>query len=110
MPTAKVSVRVKNQTTGSTTGNQSETDLEVPKSSPVDNPVGGVVSSVIDLRTPSATEQYQPSASRRIINGEPEELYERDQPTQKVRGFLDITGDGHGFLRPKFRPSDGDIY
>ena len=101
MPTAKVSVRVKNQTTDSTIGDQPET---------VDNPAGGVVSSVIDLRTPSTTEQYQPSASRRIINGEPEELYERDQPTQEVRGFLDITGDGHGFLRPKFRPSDGDIY
>ena len=101
MPTAKVSVRVKNQTTDSTIGDQPET---------VDNPAGGVVSSVIDLRTQSTTEQYQPSASRRIINGEPEELYERDQPTQEVRGFLDITGDGHGFLRPKFRPSDGDIY
>src|SRR3989344_3024993 len=101
MPTAKVSVRVKNQTTDSTIGDQPET---------VDNPAGGVVSSVIDLRTTSTTEQYQPSASRRIINGEPEELYERDQPTQEVRGFLDITGDGHGFLRPKFRPSDGDIY
>lgn len=30
--------------------------------------------------------------------------------TQKVSGFLDIMMEGHGFLRPKFIPSDGDIY
>ena len=109
MPTAKVSVRVKNQDVGS----QSDQALSRPDSENTNSPVvkepGPTVSSVIDLRTPSATE-YPPSAGRRIINGEPEELYERDQPTQKVQGFLDITGDGHGFLRPKFRPSDGDIY
>src|SRR3989338_2092029 len=109
MPTAKVSVRVKNQAVGS----QSDQALSRPDSVNTNSPVvkepGPTVSSVIDLRTPSATE-YPPSAGRRIINGEPEELYERDQPTQKVQGFLDITGDGHGFLRPKFRPSDGDIY
>src|SRR3990172_5054025 len=34
----------------------------------------------------------------------------RDVPTQKVRGFLDIASDGHGFLRPKFRPSAEDVY
>src|SRR3989344_1044712 len=31
-------------------------------------------------------------------------------PTQAVSGFLDIMNEGHGFLRPKFIPSDGDIY
>lgn len=34
----------------------------------------------------------------------------RDVPTQEVAGILDIAPDGHGFLRPKFRPSDGDVY
>lgn len=34
----------------------------------------------------------------------------RDVPTQEVFGTLDIAQDGHGFLRPKFRPSDGDVY
>ena len=34
----------------------------------------------------------------------------RDVPTQKVKGFLDIAGDGHGFLRPRFRPSNEDVY
>jgi len=31
-------------------------------------------------------------------------------PTQKVSGFLDIMSEGHGFLRPKFVPGEGDIY
>ncbi|MDO8486921.1 MAG: transcription termination factor Rho [Candidatus Curtissbacteria bacterium] len=34
----------------------------------------------------------------------------RDVPTTEVGGILDIAGDGHGFLRPKFRPSDKDVY
>lgn len=34
----------------------------------------------------------------------------RDVPTQEVSGILDIAQDGHGFLRPKFRPSDADVY
>ncbi len=31
-------------------------------------------------------------------------------PTEKVAGVLDIMNEGHGFLRPKFTPSDKDIY
>lgn len=31
-------------------------------------------------------------------------------PTQSVSGILDIQMEGHGFLRPKFTPSDKDIY
>lgn len=31
-------------------------------------------------------------------------------PTQSVTGVLDIQPEGHGFLRPKFIPSDLDIY
>ncbi len=34
----------------------------------------------------------------------------RDVPTQEVSGILDTMQDGHGFLRPKFRPSDNDVY
>jgi transcription termination factor Rho len=37
--------------------------------------------------------------------------YEQQQvPTQEVKGFLDIQPEGHGFLRPKFIPSQRDIY
>lgn len=31
-------------------------------------------------------------------------------PTQPVKGYLDIQPEGHGFLRPKFIPSQRDIY
>ncbi len=34
----------------------------------------------------------------------------RDVPTEKVAGYLDIMSEGHGFLRPKFVPSEKDIY
>lgn len=31
-------------------------------------------------------------------------------PTETVKGILDVTTEGHGFLRPKFTPSDKDVY
>lgn len=31
-------------------------------------------------------------------------------PTETVRGVLDTMPEGHGFLRPKYTPSDKDIY
>jgi len=35
---------------------------------------------------------------------------DQDQPTEEVSGILDIQREGHGFLRPKFRPSERDVY
>ncbi len=31
-------------------------------------------------------------------------------PTETVHGILDVMSEGHGFLRPKFTPSDRDVY
>ncbi len=31
-------------------------------------------------------------------------------PTETVKGILDIMPEGHGFLRPKFTPSERDVY
>lgn len=31
-------------------------------------------------------------------------------PTQYVQGVLDVAPEGHGYLRPKFTPSDKDVY
>lgn len=31
-------------------------------------------------------------------------------PTEYVEGFLDVTPDGHGYLRPKMLPSSKDVY
>jgi transcription termination factor Rho len=35
---------------------------------------------------------------------------DRDLPTVDVNGYLDVMPEGHGFLRPKYTPSDGDVY
>lgn len=35
---------------------------------------------------------------------------DRDVPTEKVSGILDIMPEGHGFLRPKYTPSNHDVY
>lgn len=40
---------------------------------------------------------------------EPDVLIEKEE-TKTVSGALDIMPEGHGFLRPKFIPSDEDIY
>ncbi|MDO8429062.1 MAG: transcription termination factor Rho [Candidatus Daviesbacteria bacterium] len=34
----------------------------------------------------------------------------RDVPTEEVSGILMIMSEGHGFLRPKYVPSDRDVY
>jgi transcription termination factor Rho len=34
----------------------------------------------------------------------------RDVPTESVSGVLDVMPEGHGFLRPKYIPSDRDVY
>jgi len=31
-------------------------------------------------------------------------------PTQYMEGILEVTSEGHGYLRPKFSPSDRDVY
>ena len=36
--------------------------------------------------------------------------FQQQTITKNVSGFLDIMNEGHGFLRPKFIPGEGDIY
>ncbi len=43
-------------------------------------------------------------------NGGDRYQQERDVPTEEVSGMLDIMPEGHGFLRPKYIPSDRDVY
>lgn len=51
-----------------------------------------------------------PNGEEPMLNrGSPREAG-RDVPTEEVRGILEIASDGHGFLRPKFRPSEKDVY
>ena len=123
MATAKVSVRVKNAQDD--LSDQKQTDDSVVEGS--EKPIA----SVIDLTTNSSSQttqippenseitasnydsQYNTSSNsmRSYSNGEERMTSSgRDVPTQKVSGILDISQDGHGFLRPNFRPSDEDVY
>lgn len=58
----------------------------------------------------SETVDVAPQREPEILNGKPETNGLRDEPTEVVAGILDIQREGHGFLRPKFRASDRDIY
>jgi transcription termination factor Rho len=43
-------------------------------------------------------------------NGENNYVPNYNVPTETLKGILDIMPEGHGFLRPKFTPSDHDVY
>src|SRR3990167_3939321 len=117
MPNAKVSVKVNTKDVGRS-GDHSEPDGEATTSPTAGEPVSPVA-SVIDLRSQEAVSTSAPNGEVRAYNnshdtrGYEDSEYSsggRDVPTQEVRGILDIAGEGHGFLRPKFRPSDADVY
>ena len=51
---------------------------------------------------------YQPQ--RPYFNGYERPIPDANVPTSEMTGVLDIQPEGHGFLRPKFLPSNLDIY
>lgn len=59
--------------------------------------------------TPQAAESTPVSDDRDYDQGQMRQQ-RGDQATEVVAGILDIKPEGHGFLRPKFRPSEKDIY
>ena len=64
-----------------------------------------------NLRVDSASSfQRQSSTYRNSYQNGGREYSDRDVPTEEVSGILDIMSEGHGFLRPKYIPSDQDVY
>ncbi len=61
---------------------------------------------------PSTSESFRNNSYRNGYrsNGFEREYSPRDVPTEQVAGYLDIMPEGHGFLRPKYTPSDRDVY
>lgn len=55
----------------------------------------------------SGYQQRPPRVERTDMNAFTQDI---DVPTETVKGILDVMPDGHGFLRPKFTPSDRDVY
>lgn len=50
------------------------------------------------------------SGPRQNGGGYYQQQQQQNTPTEEVKGFLDVQPEGHGFLRPKFIPSNRDIY
>ncbi len=84
-----------------------------------------------DTQAPAHTGSYRrgprrshPDDFQQDYNDAPQPRYQRDNysgsshyapqiqsvPTENVVGFLDLQPEGHGFLRPKFIPSNRDVY
>lgn len=55
-------------------------------------------------------EPQESTAFRRNNYPERNDYPDRDVPTEEVSGILDIMPEGHGFLRPKYIPSNQDVY
>lgn len=75
-----------------------EADMPEEQIKAEEAPVEPVVEPVSARETPIIEDRRQYSES------------DREEGTEVVSGILDIQHEGHGFLRPKFRPSDRDIY
>lgn len=67
---------------------------------PVSKPV---ISGSEDFASEQPSNRYDNRNSGR-------DYQDRDVPTEEVNGILDIMSEGHGFLRPKYIPSDRDVY
>src|SRR5260221_1213603 len=71
------------------------------------------VEKVSPVQKEEVKEEVQQEEVREEIHPRPEEQrYERsfEPETYPVKGILDIQPEGHGFLRPRFIPSQRDIY
>jgi len=69
-----------------------------------------VANSMPEEQPAPTQSSYRPRNNNNYDNGYNREYRTDDQPTEAVFGILDVQNEGHGFLRPKFRPSDKDIY
>lgn len=58
---------------------------------------------------------YQQNQQQNYVQTAPQQpmvpiIPDADLPTEYVEGYLDVTPDGHGYLRPKMTPSSKDVY
>ena len=88
---------------------RSDSDDEIQASPVNDEPKSEAASPVVF--TPSVPTPT-PVVKQAVNNGygSSGDYSTDERGTEEVSGILDIQHEGHGFLRPKFRPSDRDIY
>ncbi len=58
----------------------------------------------------SSSTNYEEGTEYRGYRNEQYQQQIQSVPTERVVGILDIQPEGHGFLRPKFVPSNKDVY
>lgn len=57
------------------------------------------------------TEPIAPRSTAKVVVPSPSmHAIQQQGPTEEIKGVLDIQPEGHGFLRPKFIPSNRDVY
>lgn len=62
------------------------------------------VEEIVGLpKQPTQTNNFDGRVDNRVIP-------DAGVPTQYMEGVLDVAPEGHGYLRPKFSPSDKDVY
>jgi len=94
----------------------------IPVSAPIVPLVQAVPSNNVSLPVqPVQMQQAVPVSNARPVfyprpqygggyNGYERPIPDANVPTEEMTGILDVQTEGHGFLRPKFVPSDRDIY
>jgi transcription termination factor Rho len=106
MPVTKKATPVEESSVEDIVGQPTEKQEETPVVDAVKEPE--VAAEPVAPVQPTAPAYVEP---RPVAPREYQNQYE-PQPvlTQMVKGFLDIQPEGHGFLRPRFIPSQRDIY
>ncbi len=89
-----------------------------PEGLGVDDLIGAPVKDNFEVPLPADPPEFSNQGRRgfvpqtRVGNGgeHPHDLNDSSIQTMSLKGVLDVTPEGHGYLRPKFVPSDGDVY
>jgi transcription termination factor Rho len=73
---------------------------------------GGYRPNRYGMRRPMGRRDFNPGMRQMNNNSDNGNNFTQDinVPTETVKGILDTMPEGHGFLRPKFTPSDKDVY
>lgn len=90
----------------------SEQNLTSPKDSSftADDLVGRPQEQPADSASSLQADKKEETVIKNKMPEVAEKIMDNGSPTQYMEGVLDIQPEGHGFLRPKFIPSENDIY
>lgn len=84
--------------------------MVIKKTLSVDELVGS--QETVSEKPQTPPKSYQENHNNNNFNGlvDNRMIPDAGVPTQYMEGILDVSQEGHGYLRPKFSPSDKDVY